>query len=109
MPDTDIASSIFDGITYAKGAAVLKQLMFLVGENNFSKGLQSYFERFKWSNATIDDFLTDFFFFELFESTDFYFETYFFPGFMYDPELLDFLSDFALNDFFDDCFESTSE
>ncbi len=60
MPDTDIASSIFDGITYAKGAAVLKQLMFLVGENNFSKGLQSYFERFKWSNATIDDFLTDF-------------------------------------------------
>ena len=31
VPDTDAAVSIFDGITYAKGAAVLKQLMSLVG------------------------------------------------------------------------------
>ena len=57
--DTDVASSIFDGITYAKGAGVIKQLVFLVGEANFSRGLQSYFDRFKWSNATITDFLED--------------------------------------------------
>jgi aminopeptidase N len=50
---------MFDGITYAKGGAVLKQLMFLTGEDGFSKGLQKYFDRFKWSNATIYDFLDD--------------------------------------------------
>ncbi len=55
-----MAESIFDGITYAKGAAVLKQLMFLVGQNQFSTGLKSYFGRFAWSNATINDFLADF-------------------------------------------------
>jgi aminopeptidase N len=60
VEDTDVAASIFDGITYAKGAAVMKQLMFLVGEENFSAGLTNYFERFQWSNATIDDFLQDF-------------------------------------------------
>lgn len=57
VPDTDVAASIFDGITYAKGAAVMKQLMFLIGEASFSQGLQAYFEQYKWSNATIDDFL----------------------------------------------------
>jgi aminopeptidase N len=43
VEDTDVALSIFDGITYAKGAAVLKQLVFVVGEVGFQKGLQSYF------------------------------------------------------------------
>jgi aminopeptidase N len=59
VQDTDVAVSIFDGITYAKGAATLKQLMLLVGETGFSKGLQSYIDRFKWSNATISDLLQD--------------------------------------------------
>lgn len=59
VEDTDVAASIFDGITYAKGAAVMKQLMFLVGEENFSAGLKNYFDRFSWGNATIDDFLQD--------------------------------------------------
>ena len=54
-----MAFTLFDGITYAKGAGVLKQLVALVGESNFSKGLQKYFDRFKWSNATIHDFLAD--------------------------------------------------
>lgn len=31
VADTDVAVSIFDGITYSKGAGTLKQLMFLVG------------------------------------------------------------------------------
>jgi len=50
---------MFDGITYAKGGAVLKQLMYLTGSVGFSKGLQKYFDRFKWSNATIYDLLED--------------------------------------------------
>lgn len=35
----------------------MKQFMFLVGEDKFSLGLQSYFDQYKWSNATIDEFL----------------------------------------------------
>jgi aminopeptidase N len=59
VKDTDVAASIFDGITYAKGAAVLKQLMFLLGTAEFKKGIQSYMDRFKWSNATIMDLMED--------------------------------------------------
>jgi aminopeptidase N len=33
--------------------------MFLIGQNQFSYALQSYFNRFEWSNATITDFLDD--------------------------------------------------
>lgn len=43
VPNTDVAASIFDGITYAKGAATMKQLMFVVGEESFSKALKNYF------------------------------------------------------------------
>lgn len=35
--NTDHAISIFDGITYSKGASVLRQLMALIGEENFGK------------------------------------------------------------------------
>lgn len=59
VEDTDIVLSIFDGITYEKGAAVLKQLMVLIGEANFSKALHTFLDRFALSNATIDDFLVD--------------------------------------------------
>lgn len=59
VADTDVAVSIFDGITYSKGAGSLKQLMFLVGEENFKKAIQKYIDRFRQSNATIDDLLND--------------------------------------------------
>lgn len=55
--NTDEAFSIFDGITYEKGASVLKQLSFLVGEDNFFAAVSNYFTRFAWENATIDDLL----------------------------------------------------
>lgn len=47
----------FDGITYAKGASVLKQLVAYVGLENFLSGLRVYFERHAWGNATLDDLL----------------------------------------------------
>ncbi len=56
--DTNEAFSSFDGISYAKGAAVLKQLMFLIGEKNFKKGIQNYFKKFQWQNAELKDFLS---------------------------------------------------
>ena len=55
--NTSVAESIFDGITYSKGAATMKQLLFKMTEQRFSKALAAYFHKFEWSNATIDDFL----------------------------------------------------
>ncbi len=55
----DIASVevYFDGITYAKGAAVLKQLVAFVGLPNFLIGLRSYFAAHAWGNATVANLL----------------------------------------------------
>jgi aminopeptidase N len=47
----------FDGITYAKGAAVLKQLVAYVGLDNFLAGLKLYFDKHAWGNATLADLL----------------------------------------------------
>ncbi|WP_019813344.1 aminopeptidase N [Saccharomonospora saliphila] len=48
----------FDGITYAKGASVLKQLVAYVGLENFLSGLAVYFRKHAWGNATLSDLLT---------------------------------------------------
>jgi len=55
--DTEIAFLIFDGITYGKGASVLKQLARYIGRDAFRDGLRLYFRRHGWSNATLSDFL----------------------------------------------------
>ncbi|MFF5992838.1 aminopeptidase N [Prauserella flavalba] len=47
----------FDGITYAKGASVLKQLVAYVGLENFLAGLRVYFRKHAWDNATLADLL----------------------------------------------------
>jgi len=47
----------FDGITYAKGAAVLKQLVAFVGAENFLTGLRAYFASHAWGNATLAQLL----------------------------------------------------
>jgi aminopeptidase N len=47
----------FDGITYAKGASVLKQLVAYVGLDNFLAGLKVYFGKHAWGNATLADLL----------------------------------------------------
>jgi aminopeptidase N len=48
----------FDGITYAKGAAALKQLVAYVGRGNFLAGLRDYFSQHAWGNATLADLLS---------------------------------------------------
>jgi aminopeptidase N len=58
IPDIRAVEVNFDGITYYKGAAVLKQLVAYVGRDNFLAGLQHYFERHAWENATLHDLLT---------------------------------------------------
>ncbi len=47
----------FDGITYAKGASVLKQLVAWVGPEEFFAGLRTYFRRFEWGNTELRDLL----------------------------------------------------
>jgi aminopeptidase N len=55
VPSVADAESIFDSITYPKGAAVLKQLMYFVGEETFCKGMSAYFAEHAWGNTTLDD------------------------------------------------------
>src|SRR6478672_353183 len=47
----------FDGITYAKGASVLKQLVAWVGLENFLQGIRGYFKDFEFSNSEFADLL----------------------------------------------------
>ncbi len=58
MPDLEAVEVNFDGITYAKGASVLKQLVAYVGIDHFVTGLRSYFAAHAWGNATFDDLLS---------------------------------------------------
>jgi len=55
--DTEAVRTHFDGITYAKGASVLKQLVAWVGRDAFLTGLRSYFRQHEFSNTTLGDFL----------------------------------------------------
>ena len=48
----------FDGISYAKGASVLRQLMVLVGQETFFEGVRRYLSRHAFSNTSLSDFLT---------------------------------------------------
>jgi aminopeptidase N len=50
--------TLFDGISYSKGAAVLKQLSFVVGEENFRAGIRKYMAKYQYSNATFEDLIT---------------------------------------------------
>jgi aminopeptidase N len=55
--DIEAVEVNFDGITYAKGAAVLKQLVAYVGRENFEAGVRAYFGRHAWQNASLADLL----------------------------------------------------
>jgi aminopeptidase N len=57
IPDIEAVEVNFDGITYAKGASVLKQLVAYVGRDNFLAGVRDYFGKHAWGNATLADLL----------------------------------------------------
>jgi len=57
ITDLEDARLNFDGITYAKGASVLKQLAAYVGEDAFLEGARRYFKRHAFGNTTLDDLL----------------------------------------------------
>ncbi|EFL26105.1 aminopeptidase N, partial [Streptomyces himastatinicus ATCC 53653] len=55
--DLDDVLVNFDGITYAKGASVLKQLVAYVGMDEFFQGVQAYFKRHAYGNTRLTDLL----------------------------------------------------
>jgi aminopeptidase N len=57
LPDAGLALLNFDGISYAKGAAVLRQLDIWLGDEVFLAGLRAHFAAHAFGNATLDDFL----------------------------------------------------
>jgi aminopeptidase N len=58
IEDNEAVKVNFDGITYAKGASVLKQLVAWVGREEFLAGLRSYFRRHEYANTTLADLLS---------------------------------------------------
>jgi len=59
MRDLEDVEVNFDGITYAKGASVLKQLVSWVGQDEFFDGVRAYFAKHAWGNTELRDFLTE--------------------------------------------------
>ncbi|MDQ0990930.1 aminopeptidase N [Streptomyces sp. V3I7] len=56
--DLQDAKLNFDGITYAKGASVLKQLVAYVGQDAFLEGARRYFKRNAYGNTRLGDLLS---------------------------------------------------
>jgi aminopeptidase N len=57
IPDVAAVEVNFDGITYAKGASVLKQLVAWVGQEEFLAGVRAYFRTHEYGNTTLADLL----------------------------------------------------
>ena len=59
MVDLDSVRVNFDGITYAKGASALRQLVAWVGEPEFLAGVTTYFGKHAWGNTQLSDLLSE--------------------------------------------------
>ena len=59
MVDFEAVETNFDGITYAKGASVLRQLVAYVGREEFFAGVRAYFAKHAWGNTELTDLLVE--------------------------------------------------
>ncbi|MFJ4846036.1 MULTISPECIES: aminopeptidase N [unclassified Streptomyces] len=57
VPDTASALLNFDGISYAKGASALRQLVTWLGRKDFLAGINEHFSRHRFGNAALADFI----------------------------------------------------
>ncbi|CAG9332075.1 unnamed protein product [Blepharisma stoltei] len=57
IENTNQAETNFDGISYNKSSAILKQLYFLVGKEVFAESLKSYIKKYQFSNADFQDLI----------------------------------------------------
>ena len=55
--DVDQATTNFDSISYAKGNSAIRQLVTWLGDDDFRGGVNAYFARHRWGNATLADFV----------------------------------------------------
>jgi len=58
IKNTEIAETHFDEIVYEKGSSVLKQIFYIISDEQFSLGLKNYFNQYKWENTTFNDFIS---------------------------------------------------
>src|SRR5690606_10129273 len=58
VKNTDEAFASFDGITYGKGASVMKQASHFVGPKNFRDGVRTYFKTHEYKNTRLKDFVS---------------------------------------------------
>ena len=56
-PSTDTAESLIDGVTYGKGSSMIKQVIFLMGWDQFTAGCKIYFKKHAWKNTELPDFI----------------------------------------------------
>ncbi len=59
MIDLDTVEVNFDGISYAKGASTLRQLVAFVGEKDFLAGVSAYLKKHAWGNTELKDLLVE--------------------------------------------------
>ena len=59
VKSTGVAQDLFDGISYGKGAAFLHQMVFFVGKDILKEGLKTYFNKYKFQNTELSDFITE--------------------------------------------------
>ena len=59
MVDLESVRPNFDGISYAKGASVLKQLVAYIGEEHFVAGVRTYLQKHQYANAELSDLLAE--------------------------------------------------
>ncbi|KAL3885521.1 hypothetical protein ACJMK2_025573 [Sinanodonta woodiana] len=55
LSDTTEIRQVFDSISYTKGAAMIRMLRFILGEDTFRRGLKSYLQNFQYNNVDHDD------------------------------------------------------
>jgi aminopeptidase N len=58
VENTSQTRTIFDAISYSKGAAVIKQIVFIMGLESFSKSVQDYLSTHAWGNTSYVDFIS---------------------------------------------------
>ena len=56
---TGVAQDIFDSISYGKGAAFLHQMVFYVGKDVLKAGLKTYFQKYRFKNTEMSDFIAE--------------------------------------------------
>jgi aminopeptidase N len=57
IKSVDEAESVFNGISYGKGAAFLKQVNKVLGQEDLKKALHVYFKKYQWKNTELKDFV----------------------------------------------------